>query len=87
MLPHISLEFCCTRIPVTSADIFLPLPDGLLVNLSSSKDLVEQLLDKLPTYYEDESYRDDGSAAGAAMQAGLKLLVSILLSIATPVCL
>ena len=57
-------------------DIFLPLPEGLLANLQSSKELVEQLLEKLPTYHQDEFYKDDSSAMGAAMQAALKLLVS-----------
>lgn len=59
-----------------STDIFLPVPEGLLANLTSSKDLVEQLLERLPTYHQDDSgYRDDMSAMGAAMQAALKLLV------------
>lgn len=59
------------------ADIFLPLPEGLLANLHSSKELVDQLLDKLPTYHQDEFSRDDSSAMGAAMQAALKLLVRV----------
>jgi len=58
-------------------DIFLPLPDGLLVNLAQSKELVETLLEQLPTYHQDEFSRDENSAMGAAMQAGLKLLVRV----------
>lgn len=65
------------RTAVCFTDIFLPLPEGLLANLNTSKDLVEQLLEKLPTYHQDEGFMDDKSAMGAAMQAGLKLLVSI----------
>lgn len=57
-------------------DIFLPLPDGLLANLQASRGLVEQLLQQLPTYHQDEGFRDDNSALGAALQVALKLAVS-----------
>ncbi|XP_067928230.1 protein transport protein Sec24A-like isoform X2 [Watersipora subatra] len=54
-------------------DIFLPLPDGLLANLQASRSLIEQLLQQLPTYHQDEFRRDDSSAMGAALQAAIKL--------------
>ena len=56
-------------------DIFLPLPDGLLANLQNSRSLIDQLLQQLPTYHQDECMRDDSSALGAALQAALKLAV------------
>ncbi|XP_048248104.1 protein transport protein Sec24A-like isoform X3 [Haliotis rufescens] len=52
-------------------DIFLPCPDNLLVNLSESKDLVIDLLNQLPTLFQDN--RETGSALGAALQASFKL--------------
>lgn len=55
-------------------DIFLPCPDNLLVNLSESKDLVIDLLNQLPTLFQDN--RETGSALGAALQASFKLAVS-----------
>lgn len=55
-------------------DMFLPTPDNLLVSLSECRDLIMDLLDKLPQRYH-ESY-DTHSALGAALQAAYKLLVS-----------
>ncbi|XP_050390937.1 protein transport protein Sec24A isoform X2 [Patella vulgata] len=52
-------------------DVFLPLPDELLVNLHESKDLVIDLLNQLPTLFEGNT--ETGSALGAALQAGYKL--------------
>ncbi|XP_067672447.1 protein transport protein Sec24A-like isoform X2 [Haliotis asinina] len=52
-------------------DIFLPCPDNLLVNLSESKDLVIDLINQLPTLFQDN--RETGSALGAALQAAFKL--------------
>lgn len=37
----------------TSDDSFLPVPDDLLVNLNDAYDLVANLLDNMPTYFQD----------------------------------
>ena len=47
-------------------DIFLPCPNDLLVNLSESKRLVIELLEQLPTKFENTPESD--SALGAALQ-------------------
>lgn len=47
-------------------DIFLPLPNDLLVNLDESKQLVVELLEQLPTKFTHTS--ETGSALGAALQ-------------------
>jgi len=53
-------------------DMFLPLPENLLVNLHECRDLIKDLLQELPNKYQ-ESY-DTHSALGAALQAAHKLL-------------
>lgn len=53
-------------------DIFLPLPDGLMVNLEENKSAVKDLLTSLPNLYK-ESY-NTGCALGAALQAAFKIL-------------
>ncbi|XP_054261293.1 protein transport protein Sec24A-like isoform X2 [Macrosteles quadrilineatus] len=53
-------------------DMFLPLPENLLVNLHECQDLIKDLLLELPQKYA-ESY-DTHSALGAALQAAYKLL-------------
>lgn len=55
-------------------DIFLPCPDNLLVNLQDRMDLIQDLLTQLPQRYNN-SY-DTGSALGAALQAGHKMMAS-----------
>lgn len=52
-------------------DIFLPLPDNLLCNLSESRSLVEDLLSQLPNMFKGNL--ETGSALGAALQAAYKL--------------
>lgn len=54
-------------------DIFLPCPDNLLVNLSESRGLVEDLLNQLPRLFENNM--DTRSALGAALQASFKMMV------------
>ena len=56
------------------ADVFLPTPDSLLVNMTESRELVYDLLDRLPAMFEGQ--RDTGSALGPALQAAYKLMVS-----------
>ena len=55
--------------------MFLPLPEGLLVNLQESRELVIDLLQNLPAMFEGTT--ETGSALGAALQASYKLMVSI----------
>lgn len=54
------------------SDIFLPLPDGLMVNLEENKTAIKELLTSLPNNYR-ESY-NTGCALGAALQAAFKIL-------------
>ena len=53
--------------------MFLPCPDNLLVNLQESKELVTDLLSKLPEMFATNT--ETGSALGAALQAAYKLMV------------
>ncbi|RZC40306.1 Sec23 trunk domain containing protein [Asbolus verrucosus] len=53
-------------------DIFLPCPDNLLVNLKDRVELLTDLLNQLPTRFNN-SY-DNNSALGAALQAAHKMM-------------
>lgn len=53
-------------------DVFLPMPSDLLVNLTDSRKLIEQLLDKLPTMFEQTLNID--TAYGAAVDAAARAL-------------
>ena len=53
-------------------DMFLPLPEDLLVNLSESRAVVESLLESLPTMFKDYHVE---SALGPALQAASLLMV------------
>jgi len=55
-------------------DIFLPVPDGLLVNIKENRDMILQLLESLPTYFDNEI--DSLAATGAALLAGRKMTSS-----------
>jgi protein transport protein SEC24 len=48
-------------------DIFLPVPEDLLVNLSESANIIDTLLDELPEMFKGNSCRD--AALGAAVNA------------------
>ncbi|KAL0922326.1 hypothetical protein M5K25_006302 [Dendrobium thyrsiflorum] len=48
-------------------DIFLPLPDDLLVNLSDSRNVVDAFLDSLPSMFQDNANME--SAFGPALKA------------------
>lgn len=52
---------------------FLPLPDDLLVNLSESRPLVDQLLDSLPSMFANSTCPE--SALGPALKASYLLMV------------
>ena len=54
--------------------MFPPSPDGLLVNLNESRDLVQDLLPQLPDWFA--SSQSTRSCLGAALQAAYKLVVS-----------
>ena len=58
-------------------EIFLPCPDGLLVNLHESRELVVDLLNQLPNLHQNNL--DSGCAYGPALQAAHKLLVRCLI--------
>jgi hypothetical protein len=54
-------------------DIFIPLPDDLLVNLSESRSVVEAFLDSLPTMFQDNVNLE--SAFGPALKAAFMVMV------------
>lgn len=56
-------------------DIFVPLPDDLLVNLSESRNVVEAFLDSLPSMFQDNLNVE--SALGPAVKAALMLMVCV----------
>ncbi|XP_010547070.1 PREDICTED: protein transport protein Sec24-like At3g07100 [Tarenaya hassleriana] len=53
-------------------DIFVPLPDDLLVNLSESKSVVEAFLDSLPVMFQDNVNME--SAFGPALKAAFMVM-------------
>ncbi|KAE8675234.1 Protein transport protein Sec24-like [Hibiscus syriacus] len=53
-------------------DIFVPLPDDLLVNLSESKNVVETFLDSLPSMFQDNVNVE--SAFGPALKAAFMVM-------------
>jgi len=61
---------CCTVV----TEVFIPCPEGLLVNLHEAKEMVIDFLNKLPVWFEKNM--QTGSALGPALQAAYKLLVS-----------
>lgn len=60
-------------------DIFVPLPDDLLVNLSESRSVVDTLLDSLPSMFQDNMNVE--SAFGPALKAAFMVMVCIFLPI------
>lgn len=58
-------------------DIFVPLPDDLLVNLSESRSVVDAFLDSLPSMFEDNMNLE--SAFGPAVKAAFMVMVCFLL--------
>ncbi|XVF33892.1 hypothetical protein REPUB_Repub18cG0010800 [Reevesia pubescens] len=53
-------------------DIFVPLPDDLLVNLSESRNVVETFLDSLPSMFQDNVNME--SAFGPALKAAFMVM-------------
>lgn len=60
-------------------DIFIPLPDDLLVNLSESRDVVEAFLDSLPSMFQDSMNVE--SAFGPALKAAFMVMVCFLVTL------
>ena len=54
-------------------DIFVPLPDDLLVNLSESRSVVGTFLDSLPSMFQDNVNVE--SAFGPALKAAFMIMV------------
>eukprot|EP00794_Sanderia_malayensis_P007166 gene7166-7972_t len=55
-------------------DIFIPAPDGLVVNLKENKEMILQFLDSLPQAFANTT--DVNSATGAAMQCARSLITA-----------
>ncbi|KAK4441639.1 protein transport protein Sec24-like [Sesamum alatum] len=53
-------------------DVFIPLPDDLLVNLSESRNVVEAFLDSLPSMFQDNMNVE--SALGSALKAAFTVM-------------
>lgn len=70
LAPHLSQPQLITVADIS--DIFLPLPDDLLVNLQDSKLLVEALLDRLPAMFAATQNLD--SALGPALKSAFQLM-------------
>ncbi|KAI9922902.1 hypothetical protein PsorP6_000166 [Peronosclerospora sorghi] len=56
-------------------DLFIPIPDELLVNLSDSREIVEMLLETLPAIHQ--CARSAETALGPAIRVAFKLMSSI----------
>ncbi|RLN69823.1 hypothetical protein BBJ29_001459 [Phytophthora kernoviae] len=56
-------------------ELFIPIPDELLVNLSDSREIVEMLLETLPTIHQNS--RSAETALGPAIRVAFKLMSSI----------
>ena len=56
-------------------DLFLPVMDGLLVNVKENKEMILELLETLPGSFSKQT--DTGSATGAAMTAARKMVASV----------
>lgn len=54
-------------------DIFVPLPDDLLVNLSESRAVVDAFLNSLPSMFQDNMNVE--SAFGPALKAAFMVMV------------
>lgn len=56
-------------------DVFVPLPDDLLVNLKDSREMVDVLLDSLPSLFEHT--HDMEACMGAAIECAFRLMTHI----------
>lgn len=55
-------------------ELFIPIPDELLVNLSDSREIIETLLDSLPAIHQNA--RSAETAMGPAIRVAFKLMVN-----------
>jgi protein transport protein SEC24 len=55
-------------------DLFIPIPDELLVNLSDSREVIDALLDSLPSLHQNAQSSE--TALGPAIRVAFKLMVS-----------
>ena len=53
-------------------DLFLPVPDDLLVNLSESREVVDTLLDQLPSMFASTAFTE--TCFGPALQAAFRVM-------------
>lgn len=58
-------------------DVFVPLPDDLLVNLSESRNVVDGFLDSLPTMFQENMNVE--SAFGPSLKAAITVMVCLIL--------
>lgn len=54
-------------------DLFIPIPDELLVNLSDSREIVEMLLETLPAIHHSACSAE--TVLGSAIRVAFKLMV------------
>jgi len=73
VLPYFFQLLNCAYV-ILLTEVFVPCPDGLLVNLHEAKEMVIDFLNKLHGWFEKNM--QTGSALGPALQAAYKLLVS-----------
>ena len=59
-------------------ELFIPIPDELLVNLSESREVIDTLLDGLASIHQNT--RNVESALGPAIRVAFKLMVRSFLS-------
>lgn len=57
------------------SELFIPIPDDLLVNLSESRDIIEMLLDMLPTMHQNSISLE--TALGPAVRAAFRVMAPI----------
>lgn len=58
-------------------DVFVPLPDDLLVNLSESRNVVDGFIDSLPSMFQENMNVE--SAFGPALKAAITVMVCLIL--------
>ena len=54
-------------------ELLIPIPDELLVNMSDSREVVEMLLETLPTIHQNSNSAE--TALGPAIRVAFKLMV------------
>ena len=57
-------------------DVFLPKPTDLLLNIVESRNAIENLLNRIPNMFADNTVI--GGAVGPGLQAGHKMIVCVI---------